>query len=33
MYLYLYLTYKEADFLSSVPLFPVGHAKLCCILE
>lgn len=25
--MYLYLTYQEAHFLSSVPLFPVGHAK------
>lgn len=23
----IYLTYKEADFLCSIPLFPVGHAK------
>lgn len=31
--MYLYLTYKEADFLRSIPLFPVGHAELLSVLE
>jgi len=25
--MYLYLTYKSADFLSSIARFPVGHCK------
>lgn len=31
--MYLYLTYKEADFLCSIPLIPVGHAKQHHVLE